>query len=360
MPKFFRNIRIKSIELSKVKNYLLYAVGEIILVVAGILIAVYIGEESERIKNEADVEKAITQVANDLEHDILEIEERKKIYEGKDSLIVLLLQDKLNESNIRNNLNIRYLVVTYWPMSITTLGYDALTKNLSAISLKDDSLLSSLNKIYINHGKQIENNNSRVKEETGINIRYMKDNFPFFAGRQPLDTALSQKEINFYLHDWHYKNQLASYESATMRNLVVTYNEFEVEALHALIIIHKKRQKKLEIIVKNLCTKFDFDTLRLMPASNGDLNGIVDTLVNYIPSKTRILMMNNTSTKSVKVWGPSFYRNKTTKEFFMSVPPHTISFITENLNWHLYFTDDNEKPLGSVQIGRRNGYLEIK
>ncbi|MEX0997369.1 MAG: hypothetical protein WDZ45_10005 [Flavobacteriaceae bacterium] len=39
MIKFFRQIRKKLIEQSKVRNYFFYAIGEIILVVIGILIA---------------------------------------------------------------------------------------------------------------------------------------------------------------------------------------------------------------------------------------------------------------------------------------------------------------------------------
>jgi hypothetical protein len=39
MIKFFRNIRKKLIAQNKVRNYFFYAIGEIILVVIGILIA---------------------------------------------------------------------------------------------------------------------------------------------------------------------------------------------------------------------------------------------------------------------------------------------------------------------------------
>jgi hypothetical protein len=42
MIKFFRKIRLNMIRDKKVINYILYAIGEIILVVIGILIAVQI------------------------------------------------------------------------------------------------------------------------------------------------------------------------------------------------------------------------------------------------------------------------------------------------------------------------------
>ena len=42
MIKFFRKIREKNMKAGKIKNYLLYAIGEIVLVVIGILIALQI------------------------------------------------------------------------------------------------------------------------------------------------------------------------------------------------------------------------------------------------------------------------------------------------------------------------------
>ncbi|PIQ17280.1 MAG: hypothetical protein COW66_12600, partial [Flavobacteriaceae bacterium CG18_big_fil_WC_8_21_14_2_50_34_36] len=47
MIKFFRNIRKKLIEQSKVRNYIFYAIGEIVLVVIGILIALQVNNFKE-------------------------------------------------------------------------------------------------------------------------------------------------------------------------------------------------------------------------------------------------------------------------------------------------------------------------
>ena len=53
MLKFFRSIRKKLIEEDNVRKYLLYAIGEILLVVIGILIALQINNWNEERKDRA-------------------------------------------------------------------------------------------------------------------------------------------------------------------------------------------------------------------------------------------------------------------------------------------------------------------
>ena len=52
MIKFFRKIRYQFLNEKKLNKYILYAIGEILLVVIGILIAVGIGEWRQDIKKE--------------------------------------------------------------------------------------------------------------------------------------------------------------------------------------------------------------------------------------------------------------------------------------------------------------------
>ena len=55
MIKFFRKIRQNMIKENKASKYLLYAIGEIVLVVKGILIALQINNWNEDKKNEKEL-----------------------------------------------------------------------------------------------------------------------------------------------------------------------------------------------------------------------------------------------------------------------------------------------------------------
>lgn len=66
MIKFFRKIRQKLIEQNKVRGYLLYVIGEIILVVIGILIALQINNWNENRKSNKIEKEFLSNVYNDL------------------------------------------------------------------------------------------------------------------------------------------------------------------------------------------------------------------------------------------------------------------------------------------------------
>lgn len=75
MLSFFRAIRMKLVENNKFKKYSLYAIGEIILVVIGILIALQINNWNEARKENALVVSYLQGIQKDLMKDIVLIDE---------------------------------------------------------------------------------------------------------------------------------------------------------------------------------------------------------------------------------------------------------------------------------------------
>lgn len=62
MLKFFRKIRQQLLTENKVSNYLIYAIGEIVLVVIGILIALQINNWNENTKLEIEETRLLKQL----------------------------------------------------------------------------------------------------------------------------------------------------------------------------------------------------------------------------------------------------------------------------------------------------------
>ncbi|MEM1337138.1 MAG: DUF6090 family protein [Bacteroidota bacterium] len=74
MAKFFRRIRQKLLSKSKFSNYLLYALGEIILVVLGILLALQINTWSTEKSNRAREQLYLRDYLTDLERNLSELD----------------------------------------------------------------------------------------------------------------------------------------------------------------------------------------------------------------------------------------------------------------------------------------------
>lgn len=74
MFKFFRAVRLKLLENGRLKNYTLYAIGEIVLVVVGILIALQINNWNEGRKNSKKEELILQEMLAALTYDSLSME----------------------------------------------------------------------------------------------------------------------------------------------------------------------------------------------------------------------------------------------------------------------------------------------
>lgn len=94
MISLFRKLRQQLLSKSRFSKYLIYAIGEIILVVFGILIALQINNASENRKNRSFELKVLIELKSDLTSNLEELSQIRRDYEGfmskSDSLTELL------------------------------------------------------------------------------------------------------------------------------------------------------------------------------------------------------------------------------------------------------------------------------
>ena len=74
MIKFFRKIRQKMLTENKFSKYLLYAIGEIVLVVIGILIALSINNWNEKKKDKSKELKYLTNISQEIKEDSITLD----------------------------------------------------------------------------------------------------------------------------------------------------------------------------------------------------------------------------------------------------------------------------------------------
>lgn len=162
MPNFFHNIRRRLLKENRFIKYLQYAVGEIILVVIGILIALYINNYNQEKKTERRVVAILEEVQHDLEKNIRESDIMLDFYEEQDSLVYLVIEDKLTPGDYYGNSYARTLLTAVKHMKIYTNGYNNLTGKTDEIPKKYRHLLRPLNELYVYQKYEVDKFDDRM------------------------------------------------------------------------------------------------------------------------------------------------------------------------------------------------------
>lgn len=112
MIKFFRHIRLRLLGENKFSRYLLYAVGEILLVVVGILIALQINNWNEEQKQRAEEIKLLQNFKASIESDTARINYFIWEFETIDRSINKLLRHMETDRPYNDSLNFHFLNTT--------------------------------------------------------------------------------------------------------------------------------------------------------------------------------------------------------------------------------------------------------
>ncbi|WP_191859414.1 DUF6090 family protein [Hanstruepera ponticola] len=167
MIKFFRNIRKKLLNEGKTSRYFKYAIGEIILVVIGILIALQINNWNENRKAQKLAKENYINLLTSLEQDLIKV---KKISNyNKKSLVALrkIIPTKINDSLFELNdddlntflIELGFSVRSFIPQ---TGVYNLLTSNNGFDLMKSDKIKSSLIHLYDYQYKAYEDLDKQV------------------------------------------------------------------------------------------------------------------------------------------------------------------------------------------------------
>jgi hypothetical protein len=148
MIPFFRKIRKKMADDNKPMKYMRYAIGEIVLVVIGILIALQINNWNEDRKENNIENKILVEISNGLRQDLLDI--RSNMSEHRAGLKACEYYFDLftNKQVQADSINYYYTYLTRGYISIQNKsGYESL-KSRGLELIKNDSLRIEIIKLY--------------------------------------------------------------------------------------------------------------------------------------------------------------------------------------------------------------------
>lgn len=237
MAKFFRKLRQQTIG-KGIGKYLLYALGEIALIIIGILIALTINNSNEKEKNDARVEAILLEIQHDLENDIQESSTLIQYYQIKDSLIRLVENKQVKSQDYQSkNLGLLGLTTTYQELLINDNGYQNLAQQIDHISAKYQPVFGELNTLYTNHRRNIELFNADIGVFTSNILKMRATKFPWFADLNRL--IVTKDAINYLLNNPFYKNEVALYKTYTIDNFLPAIKRYRHQAIMSYLAISK-------------------------------------------------------------------------------------------------------------------------
>ncbi len=228
MIKFFRKIRQKLLSENKFSKYLLYAIGEIILVVIGILIALQINNWNETQKQIDKEIILLTEVKANLQEDLIDFE----------------FNIEHNNKRIKYNEVIRRVIEERLPYNDTLKTYfgnifgnfqlsenTSAWENLKSIGLdliSSDSLRNNLSHLYSNKYNYLEN------LEKGFDDKYLWDYmYPQILEHISLDelwVSGQPRNYNQWLNDDEF------YEVIKMNIMIRRYMQNQYETNYQLVL----------------------------------------------------------------------------------------------------------------------------
>ena len=146
MIKFFRKIRKKVLSENKFSKYLIYAIGEIILVVIGILIALSINNRNEFNKSYKETINNLNQVKYELEQDIAFFKSEMQFSDRILKFYNHLRQKEFDSIEVGRTFDIICSNITTPDLS---KSYNKLNESGNIDIIKDSILTSSLHDYYL-------------------------------------------------------------------------------------------------------------------------------------------------------------------------------------------------------------------
>ena len=260
MIKFFRNIRQQLLTENKIGRYLKYAIGEVALVVIGILIALTVNNNNEQRKTEEKITSIFEEIFNEISFDISKINGATAFYQKQDSLTYLVLNGKLTEENYMNNTPSHLFDFTSSNTNvyISNNAYNNLLQFSSEVPAKFAEILKDLEMLYQISKKRVDYLDTHMNELTIENVKTQYYNYPWATLQIPNNQ--NEGYIEYLLHDNDYKAiVLFRFESGIKEHLKMALL-YKIRAISC----YKKMAKLLNKPIDNTLFGYERDVVSLL------------------------------------------------------------------------------------------------
>lgn len=243
MLKFFRKIRQKLLTENKFSKYLVYAFGEIILIVIGILIALQLNNWNENKKVERTQHASLHKLKLDFESDLVKFHEIDSIYKNWDYQYEFIrdsvLGGKLDKLSRVNQYSIGRGSLFYLTIKRTT--YDEMINTGSFYQIENEELGQSISAYYEYAKFELE----KLNRDNQNFADYVLN--PMMKEQKNLTFRLLQQRNLEYV-DWSWLKDPKSERYKELENRVIWFHY----AMKANRLVLDSLKKKSNTLIKTL------------------------------------------------------------------------------------------------------------
>ncbi|NND94516.1 MAG: hypothetical protein HKN45_06585 [Flavobacteriales bacterium] len=239
MISLFRRIRKSLLAENRVSRYLIYATGEIVLVVIGILIALSINNWNQSRIDSKHLQRIYRTIQTNLKTDTLNVSSVIEFHERIDKVIDRQLNGELTEEFITSMDSIKYRSCLICQSMITS--YDSFVPQQKGKSLLEsfanknesasEALSDKIMTFYAIQIPQIEANLERLDQLVMKNL----DEFEEKAWYADLASGRLNHDALYYFKDNPaYKNKAVTFKLISGRNYLRDLSDYKTEATELL------------------------------------------------------------------------------------------------------------------------------
>ena len=148
MIRFFRKIRQRLLTENKFGKYTLYAIGEVLILIAGILIALHVGNMNEKGQNKANEIAILKSMKTELQSDLRDIEGNIKIHEIGIAAAQIILNHLEKDLPYNDSLGVHFLDTSIVTVFISQNGAYKTLQSLGVGLISNEKLRNQIIDVY--------------------------------------------------------------------------------------------------------------------------------------------------------------------------------------------------------------------
>ncbi len=241
--KIFRNIRKRSVTNKKILNYIGYSIGEILLVVVGILIAVALNNWNQKVQENNKLDNILFTVKKDLQNDIRDIDKILAYHKRMYPMYSKVLNDSLTKKDyLDENSKFPFLILGYPEISFDKRGFNLLSAYNSDNENTKDTLANHIVDFYTEQLLQIKVDDDFRSTDFTDNYNHWKNNYTWWA--EYIRKQDMGGFIEYALNNPDYKNRVATAYFLTYDIFLPELNIFKEKAQDIIEVIEHRAQQK--------------------------------------------------------------------------------------------------------------------